>query len=94
MRSLFLQAIVMAANANALNPRIASAPRPGTRHNLSLIGILSDKNAAVLNNTSRFTFCGCRTANPIPIAPPQSWTTRVIFFSPSLSTKDSKLSIC
>ena len=35
------------------------------------------RNAAVLNSTKRSTLSGRRDARPNPIAPPQSWTTRV-----------------
>ena len=47
----------------------------------------------ILNNTSLLVNFGLRTANPIPMAPPQSCTTNVISFKSRKSTSFSRLSI-
>ena len=52
MRSLWTTQVMSATFANALSPRIVSAPKPGILQSASEIGIFGAVNAAVLKMTN------------------------------------------
>ena len=70
------------------------AKKPGSFTAAMEAGMDLERKAAVLVTTKRPKRSGVRVATPIPMAPPQSWTTRVISFRPRCSTSCCRLSTC